>query len=432
MSVATYGPAERLLAQHRRHGPVITSRLTRATYFLGPEANRFLFANSELFSWQQAFAGFVPINGPTALIVSDGEDHRRRRRLVQPAMHHRQINGYLGIMTEHADNVIARLSCGQQLDVYQAFRTAIRHSTIESLFGKRLAADAEFLGDNLQLMINQVDRLPVITAWHRRLRTPSWRRATTARKLVDERIYAEITQTRRGETDADDHVLHSLVHGRDGDGNGLTDQEIRDQMVSMISAGYDTTSAAMSWAIYAMLDTPGVWDRAAAEVAAVLGGRVLTAADLKDLPYLNGVVQETLRLYPPTVMAPRRVVTPFEYEGRHFPAGAMLLFSPYVTHRLPEAWSEPLSFRPERWDPADPAHHRPGPHDYLPFGGGPHRCVGSVLATTELMVMLCRLLASTSLRLTGQRVRGTSFTAMRPHNGLWVEVVSVSIPQPVA
>ena len=413
-----YLPGEVLLALHRRRGPVFGRR---TVYLLGPEANRFVFANSQLFRWREAFAGLIPVDGETALIVSDGEDHRRRRRLVQPSMHHRQINRYLTVMAESADEVLDSWRPGRTVDVYQDFRTAIRRSTIGSLFGPGMAADARFFGESLQPMLDLVDRLPQFVELQRRLRLPAWRRAAAARARVDERLFAEI---RDAPADGDD-VLSTLVHGRDEDGGGLSAQEVRDQVVSLIAAGYETTSAAMSWAIYAMLSTPGVWERARDEVRAVLGDRVPDKDDLRRLTYLDGVVHEALRLYSPAVISGRKVVRDFEFSGRRVRAGSMLLYSPYVTHRLPELWPDPLSFRPQRWDPADPGYRKPGPHEFLPFGGGTHRCIGALMATTELTVMLARLLARAELRLVPQRIRPVSYAAMRPRDGVRAEVLGV-------
>lgn len=193
-------------------------------------------------------------------------------------------------------------------------------------------------------------------------------------------------------------------------------------MISLIAAGYETTSAAMAWAIYAMLSVPGVWDAAANEVGAQVGGRVPHAGDLKGLTYLNGVVQETLRLYPPAVITARKVMRDLEFDGRRLRAGRMLIISPYVTHRLPELWPDPLQFRPTRWDPAAPDYRKAAPHEFLPFSGGTHRCIGSVFATTEMTVMLARLLARTALRLPPQRIRAGGYAALRPWHGLRVHV----------
>lgn len=421
----SYGPGEVLRWLYRRRGPVVGFGFGafRYVYLLGPDANRFVFANNELFEVGAAFAGLVPVDGETSLIVSDGEDHRRRRRLVQPALHHRQIEHYLETMAACADEVIDSWAPGQVVDVYQAFRGAIRQSTLRSLFGARMAADAEFFGAELQDLLDLVDRLPEAIRWHRALRTPLWRRAMRARERVDARIHAEIDRVRTHGADTDDQVLAMLVRGRD-DGGGLTDQEVRDQAVTLIAAGYETTSAAMAWAVHALLTHPDCATRAAEEVRDVLGDKPPAADDLERLPYLRAVVSETLRLCPPAVVSARKVVRGFEFAGKRVAAGAMLLYSPYVTHRSPEVYERALEFRPERWLPDDPGYRRRGPHEFAPFGGGPHRCIGSTMATTELTVMLARLLVRARLRPVSRSVRATGFAAMRPRGGLRTTVVA--------
>jgi cytochrome P450 len=418
-----YLPAEVLLALYRWRGPVIDQGFGRYGYIhlLGPEANKFVFANSDAFGMREAMQVLIPVDGPTALIVSDGTDHRRRRTIVQPALHHRQVQRYVQTMAANADAVIDTWQPRQRLDIYQQFRSAIRRSAIESLFGSRMAGQADFVGEQLQPLMDLTHRTIPTLKWMQRLRSPAWRRAMAARTRIDEWVYAEIARARVHGT-PDDHVLAMLVDGRSEEGDVLSDAEVRDQVVSLIAAGYETTSAAMAWAIYALLSAPGAWDTAAGEVRATLDGRIPDAAELKTLTYLNGVVHETLRLYPPAVISGRKVIRDLRFGKRRILAGRMLIFSPYVTHRLPQLWPEPLEFRPQRWDPASPLYRKPAPYEFLPFGGGTHRCIGSVFATTELTVMLARLLARVSLRLPAQRISASGYAALRPRHGLVVEL----------
>jgi cytochrome P450 len=406
-----------LIALYERHGPVFS--IGPYVYLIGPEANRFLFANAHLFRWREAFESLAPVDGETALILSDGADHKRRRRLVQPAFHYRRIETYLTVIADSADATLDTWRAGQEVDVYQEFRTAIRRGNIHALFGHRLASDAELFGENLQLMLEMIDRLPPSLRLRQRLGTPAWRRAMAAKNRADERIYAEIARLRRtpAEEHGDEHdVLATLIRGRDDDGDGLTDVEARDQAISLIAAGYETTSAAMAWAVHALLTTDGAWDRVRAEVDGV------PTPDLTRLTYLGGVVQETLRLYPPAAISVRKPAEDFDFAGHRVRAGDTVIYSPYATHRLPQVWPDPLRFAPERWDPASAGYRKPAAHEFLPFGGGPHRCIGATLATTELTVMLARLTARASLTLTTRRVRPTGVTAMRPRDGVKARV----------
>ncbi|MFS8103575.1 cytochrome P450 [Lentzea alba] len=384
--VVRYRQADLLSGLHRRFGPVV--RMGPYTYLLGPEANRFVFANSELFEVERAFQVLVPVDGPTSLIVSDGEDHKRRRKHVQPALVHRQIANYVPVMQANADKTLDAWRPGQTIDAYQEFRRAIRRSTIHALFGEKLAQDAEFFGAHLQVLINLIDRNPAVVTLLRKTKAPAWRNAMRARRAVDARVYKAIEETRQGNTAGD--VLTSLVES-----DGLSDLEVRDQVVTLIAAGYETTSGAMAWAVFNLLRHNGVWERAR-----------------EDDDYLANVVNETLRLYPPAVVSARVAAQPFEFAGKQIKEGTFLLYSPYVTHRLAEVWPDPLRFDPDRWE------RKPAPHEFLPFGGGPHRCIGAGLAVTELTVMLKALLQREKPTLLPQRITPTSVAAMRPKHGL--------------
>jgi cytochrome P450 len=423
-----YSPGEALLALYRRRGPVINSGVGRHgyTYLLGAEANKFVFANADAFSWRETFESLAIVDGPTALIVSDGDDHRRRRSVVAPGLRHREIQHYVQTMVSNIDAVIDTWRHGQQLDLYQQFRSAVRRSTAESLFGQRLAAHSDFLGQQLQPLLDMTHRLPQVMHLQRRLNAPAWRRAMAARSRINDFVDAQIADARSAPR-PDDHMLTMLINGRGEEGYALDDNEIRDQIISMITAGYETTSAALAWAAYTLLTLPGSWDAAVAELHRVLDDRPPTAEDLDALTYLNGVVHETLRMYSPGVISARRVMRDLSYAGHRIPAGRLLVFSAYVTHRLPEIWPKPTEFRPQRWDPDSPEYRKPAPHEFIPFSGGLHRCIGSLMAITEMTVMLARLVARTRLSLPAQRIRAVNFAALSPHPGLTVEI-SDSVP----
>jgi hypothetical protein len=328
----------------------------------------------------------------------------------------------LAIIAETADVAIEQWRPGQRFDIYRAFAPVLLRATLESLFGRRIAED-EFYEEHLHILLNLVKNFPAVLTWKQRLATPQWRSAMAARDRLDKRVYAEIDRVRRGAADADDNMLTSLVHGAEAPGDALSDKEVRDQVVALMMVGYETTGAMMAWAIYGMLSTPGVWDHAAAEVRDVVGDHRPDAADLTRLTYLKGVVHEALRLYPGAVVFPRYVAHEFEFAGRRVKQGSTLVLSPYVTHRLPEVWPDPLAFRPQRWDPTGPEYQKHGTGQFLPFAAGPHRCIGADLATTQLTVMLARLLAQRSLYLPEQRIRPTLPTVLHPAHGLLVDVL---------
>jgi len=423
-----YMPGEALLALYRRRGAVINSGVGRYgyTYLLGAEANKFVFANADAFSWRETFQSLAIVDGPTALIVSDGADHQRRRSVVAPGLRHREIQNYVRTMVSNIDTVIDGWRPGQRLDIYQQFRSAVRRSTAESLFGQRIAAHSDFLGEQLQPLLNLTHQLPQVMPLHRWAHSPAWRRAMAARTRINDLIDAQVAQARTAPR-PDDHMLTMLINGRGDEGYALSDNEIRDSIISLITAGYETTSGALAWATYTLLTLPGAWDAAADEVNRVLGDRPPAADDLAALTYLNCVVHETLRLYTPGVISARRVMRDLWFDAHRIRAGRLLIFSPYVTHRIPEVWPEPTEFRPLRWDPGSPDYRKPAPHEFIPFSGGLHRCIGAVMATTEMTVMLARLVARTRLRLTPQRIRAHNLAALSPRPGLTVEIAE-SVP----
>jgi cytochrome P450 len=428
-----YLPGEALLALYRRRGPVINSGLGRHgyTYLLGPEANKFVFANADAFSWQKTFENLAIVDGPTALIVSDGGDHQRRRSVIAPGLRHREMQNYAQTMASAIDTVIDGWRPGQRVDIYQQFRSAVRRSTAESLFGPRIAAHSDFLGAQLQPLLDLTHQLPQVMQMQRRAKTPAFRRAMTARARINDLIDAQIAQARSAPS-PDDHMLSMLINGRGDGGYALSDNEIRDSVISLITAGYETTSGALAWATHALLTVPGAWDAAADEIRRVCGDRPPGAEDLAALTYLNGVVHETLRLYPPAVISARRVMHDLRFGAHRIRAGRLLIFSAYVTHRIPEVWPEPNEFRPQRWDPGAPNYHKPAPHEFIPFSGGLHRCIGAVMATTEMTVMLARLVSRTRLRLPAQRIRAQHFAALSPRPGLTVEIVEIEAIEAIA
>lgn len=423
-----YLPGESLLALYRRRGAVIDAGVGRHgyIYLLGAEANRFVFANADAFSWRETFEVLAPVDGPTALIVSDGDDHRRRRSVVAPGLRHRQVQDYVQTMVSNIDAVIDDWRPGQLLDIYQQYRSAVRRSTAESLFGERFAVHSEFLGQQLQPLLDLTHRLPQVMRLQQRFNSPGWRRAMAARQRIDDLVDAQIADARAAPRPGD-HLLAMLINGRSEEGQALSDNEIRDQIVSLITAGYETTSGALAWATYTLLTLPGAWEAAADEVARVLGDRPPTAADLPRLTYLNGVVHETLRLYSPGVFSARRVMRDLWFSGHRIRSGRLLIFSAYVTHRLPELWPEPTQFRPQRWDQNSPGYRKPAPHQFIPFSGGLHRCIGAAMATTEMTVMLARVIARTTLELPAQRIRAANYAALSPRPGLTVAITK-SVP----
>ncbi len=416
-------PYQALTELYQQFGPVFVFGVKpfRYIYLIGPEANHTLLAGvTENLRWREAFEVLTPIDGETALIVSDGADHKRRRRLVQPAFHKKRLDVYLDLMRLFASQTINQWQPGQTIDIYQALRATIRQVVIRTLFGEHLSKQSEYIGQQIQTILDFIN-LPIMLQVKWNIPGTPWHRAAKARQALDGLIYPEISRRRAAPDEADD-VMALLLATQDETGDSLSDLEVRDQVASLIAAGYDTTSAAAGWAVYAMLQNTAVWQTAQAEVVKIVGNAPLMLEHLPQLTYLDWVVSETLRLYSPAVIGVRKVAIPFEYAGYTIPAGSQIIYSQYLTHRLPHLWPQPEQFRPERWNPAAADYRAPTPYEYIPFGGGARRCIGSAFAVMELKVILVELLQKTTLTLLPNPVTPTGLATMFPKEGVWVKV----------
>ncbi|MBV9412999.1 MAG: cytochrome P450 [Acidimicrobiia bacterium] len=415
-------PLGEITALHERYGPVFATGAgpLKFVWLIGPDAHRELFVDVQRFSWREVTKPVMVVDGETAVVVSDGEDHARRRRIVQPAFNVRRIERHIPLMIDEVRRTVGEWQVGADLNAYQELRACIRRIVVRALFGDRFSSWADELGDRLQPALDFVDRPPP----QLKINLPGtpWRRATTARRRTDELVFAEIEARRREGVDEDgDDVLSWLLAASDPECEGaqLNDQEVRDQVVSLIAAGYETTSAAVGWTVWAALANAGVWERLRAEV----GDLPINAERLRSMTYLDSVVSESLRLWPPGALAGRKLREPIDAAGVRIPAGVAALYSPYVTQRMPELWPDPLAFRPERWDKHAPGYVEPVPLSYVPFGAGPRRCLGFAFALTEIKVLLAEVVRTADLQLvdTAEPAR-ESVASLRPKGGVAVRV----------
>jgi cytochrome P450 len=418
-------PYGSLWEAYRRWGDVVALGYgpMRYVYLLGRDANEMvLCTRAGDFTWHDAFQSLVPVDGKTALVVSDGEDHARRRRLVQPAFALRRLYAHVPLMEEEARLTMGRWTVGDRVDLYAEMRRTVRRIAVRVLFGDHLAGQADELGKHLQVAIDYAN-LPPIPGGSLDLPGSPYRRATRARTKADLIISEEVAR-RRAHPDDDADLLSALVRAQDADGSALTDEELRDQVVSLIAAGYDTTSALVAWALYAVLCHPHVLDALRSEIAAKLGEEPIDVTGLDGCTMLRGVINETLRLYPPAPFSPRKAEVDVSFAGHTVPAGSMILYSQYVTHRLPELWPGPGTFRPERWSDDKGQPVEPVPFSFVPFGGGYRRCIGFALAILEAKVLVTEVLRAHTLRLERGNIRATGLVAMSPKGGVPVTIVS--------
>jgi cytochrome P450 len=424
-------PYDALLDLQRRYGPVCRFGFGSQQYVMlfGAEANRLLLSDSPKnpkFLSRDVLSLLIPVVGSCAMVVSDGDDHRRRRSLVQPAFAHRRIKGYVPIMLEEIHRMIEEWQPGHTVDAFADVRSCIRRIAIRSLFGDRLKEHTDEIGRELETALRYINRSPFLRFDHD-LPGTAYRRAMAARERVDRHVRAEI-EKRRAKPDDRGDVLDALLWSCDHTGDKLADLEVRDQVISLIASGYDSSSSAAGWAVYALLTHSEVYDRVRDEVARVAGDEVLTADHLDAMSYVGWTVSEILRLYTPGVLTGRTAVESFEFAGHVVPEGTKVLYSQYVTHRLPELWPEPQVFRPERWNPSAPGYREPVPYSFVPFGGGYRQCIGFAFAELELKALIAELARRTELSSVGGAVQPTGVATMWPKGGVPVAVQVVRPP----
>ncbi|MFI1460561.1 cytochrome P450 [Nocardia carnea] len=379
---------------------------------LGTEASAYILANSHLFSWEAAFAALAPLTGRSALLVNDGDRHRRLRRLVTPAFTARRVDDHLDTVTRHIGTALAEWAPGDVIDVYPALRRAMRLATLESLFGSAAMERSEGLDDWLHDIHRAIDTDVVGGSIERGSGSPVWRRALLARSSVHRWVTAEI-ERRAEQDDPGNDVLGALLRGVDG--ARLTDDEITDQLVSLLEAGAETTAAQLSWMLYCTLRDRPLWTQ-------ITGAIAERRATEPDPPGLDHLVSETMRLYPATAIISRTVATEFTLAGQRFVPGDLLIFSPFHTHRLDSVWPEPQRFDPSRWDPGSERYRRPAPHEFLPFGVGPHRCTGANFATMAIKAAFAVIARGIDGELMTTDARPAGLIGMHPSGGIVIRI----------
>lgn len=406
------------------HGPMFTlgAGPVRMAVIGDPAALRELFAMPiDDFRWGHKFNVLGFVVGATSIIVSDGDDHRRRRAPVQTAFARRRLNGWIPMIIERTDAAIDRLVADldgdtKQFDMYRVGRSLVLEIAVRSLFGERLAARSAEIGDLFQrpqdyLESSFIRQLPHSIPGTKRARVRADRRALDA--IVD----AEIAYLREHPTDDPLDVLGALVAAGE-----LSDAEIRDQVVTLMGAGYDTTSASLSWMFWRTTLTEGLWGRLRDEADDVLGpvgeGRPHGPDTLGALDLAGRTMRETTRLHPAGVISPREAAVEVTVGGYRIPKGTLILWSAHLAGRDQRAWKHPLHFDPDRFIHPDPDQKALSDIAWVPFGRGVRNCIGFALAQMELTLIISRMAQRLDLSPVTQEVpRPVGMVVNRPGGG---------------
>jgi cytochrome P450 len=356
-----------------------------------------------------------------SLLTSEGDFHRRHRRLIQPIFHHDRMESYGPVMVERADRTADRWRDGDVVDVHQEMTRLTLSIVGEALFGSDVESDeARHIGAAMTETFDNFGRIfsplfPLLV----RLPVPAMRRFHRARALLDATIARMIRDRRRGGTSGQD-LLSLLLRAREDGAGGMTDEQVRDEAMTLFLAGHETTAVALTWTWYLLSTHPEVEAGLHDEFDRVLGGASPWPGDLSRLEYTQMVLREAMRMYPPAWAIGRRALAEHPVDGRVIPARAVIVVSPYLVHHDPRWWPEPERFRPERWAEEDLSRPRLA---YLPFGAGPRMCIGEPFAWMEAMVVLATLAARWRLCLVpDQRVEFQPAVTLRPKHGIRMTV----------
>jgi cytochrome P450 len=317
------------------------------------------------------------------LLTSEGEFHTRQRRMIQPAFHRQRIAHYGKVMTDYTERQMSTWADGEQRDLHHELMTLTMMIVAKCLFDADVSNDSSRVGQALGGLLDDFSPLQAsaIGKFLQKLPTPKQRRRKRNATVLDEVVYNIITERRAHNEDKGD-LLSMLLNAHDEeDEGGMTDEQIRDEVMTLFLAGHETTANALSWTFYLLTQNPTVEPMLHAELEAVLAGRLPTVDDLPQLTYTRMVVAEAMRLYPPAWVVGRQALGDDRVGGYTIPAGATVLVSPYITHRNPVYWDQPEVFSPQRFAPGNEAErHR---YAYFPFGGGPRVCIGEPFAWME-------------------------------------------------
>lgn len=354
------------------------------------------------------------------LLTSEGEPWRRRRRLAQPSFHRERIAGYARVMVEHAEEMLQGWRDGEVRDVAQEMMRLTLQITAKTLFGADVADEAPRVKVAFEEISRQNAGRTRLFHLPDAIPTPANVRYNAAVHQLDAIIYRIIDERRAsGTTDAD--LLSTLLDARDEDGNSMSRSQLRDEVITFLLGGHETTALALSWACYLLAQHPEAEATLINELAGILGGRKPTIDDVPALRYTEAVINEAMRLYPPAWLMVREAVSDCMIGGFRIRRGSSVVFSQWIMHRDARYFHHPERFDPDRWL-GGLAKQLPR-FAYFPFGGGPRVCIGASFAMTEAILLLAAIAGRFHFDLVpGHPVVPMAAITLRPAHGIKVSL----------
>jgi len=420
-----HDPLPLLLAAYEEHGPIFSMRLlhSRVVFMLGPEANHFITVGQpENFHWRESsFGDLIPLLGDGLLTIDD-DYHDRARAIMMPAFHREQIVAAVTAMAAESEAAIASLRPGETVDIYGWMRNLAMRIAMRALLG--LDPDEAGKGATAAEHFERALGYYGIDYPLRLLRGPGspWRKLLASRQVLDEIVFAEVARRRASPDPGRRDILSLLVSAHGEGGETFSDREIRDQLMTLMFAGHDTSTSTLTFMLHELARHPEALSRLCEEQDRVLAGATPTVDQLeREMPYLDMVLDEVLRLYPPAWIGPRRAVREFEFGGCTVPKGAYVNYCSWASHRIPEVFPDPEAFVPERFARERKAALPRGA--YVPFGGGSRICVGKRFGQTEVKLVATMLLQRLRLdALPGRRMTIRQMPTLSPKGGLRMRV----------
>jgi cytochrome P450 len=395
-------PLDVLLEAYERFGPIFTLRLFHGNvvFMLGPAANHYItLSHASNFLWRDShFRDLIGLMGD-GLLTIDGEFHRRSRMIMLPAFHREHLSASVEVIVQETNRALDAVTPGATLDLYAFNRHLALRVAMRALFGlnpdgeQARSIDAAGLFEQALSFYASEYVLRIL-----RGRFSPWARMQRAARELDALIYSEIARRRAtGERGLD--ILSLLLDAHDDEGDQLSDLQVRDEVMTLLFAGHDTTTSTVSFMFYELARQPEIVARLLAEQDAELLGGAPSEGQLLggELKELEMVLDETLRKYPPAWVGPRRSIEAFEFEGHEVPARAFVNYSSWASHHLPDVFAEPEEFRPERFTPEARAALPKGA--YVPFGGGSRTCIGMRFGQLEVRTIATLILSRFTLSL---------------------------------
>jgi cytochrome P450 len=398
---------------------------SREMYLLtDPEGIKYVLQDNNR-NYAKGYHQVKPVLGE-GLVSAEGEFWRYQRRLIQPQFHRTKIEGFARVMTDLAAERLAAWEMysrtGMPFDLAQEMVRLTQQIIARTMFSADVGVQTDLLCEAFDVTLEYMNmRLFSPFDFIDKLPLPTNRRFKKALQSLDETMFGLI-ENRRRQANPPEDLLTMLLEVRDPEtGEGMDDRQIRDEVVTIFFAGHETTASTLSWTWYLLAQHPEAVKLLQDEAASVLGSQTPAFSDFHSLGYTRKVIDESLRIYPPAWMFARTAITEDEICGYHIPAGAMIMLSPYATHRHSKYWEDPDRFDPERFSSeAAAARHKMA---YFPFGGGPRLCIGKDFALVEAALILTMMIQKYVFHLVpGQQVKAQPIATLRPRPGVMMTI----------